>query len=63
MENKKSSRRDFLKKGSLVGIGLSTTIMTACDQQQNKTEKKEAGILNEKSKKLMTLFNLKYPIF
>lgn len=63
MENNKSSRRDFLKKGSLVSIGLSTAIMTACDQQQDKTEKKESGFLNEKSKKIMTLFNLKYPIF
>ncbi len=62
MEDNKSSRRDFLKKGSLVGIGLSATFTAACDQQQ-KTEKKESGILNDKSKKLMTLFNIKYPIF
>jgi hypothetical protein len=50
MKNSKSSRRDFLKKSSLVGFGLSTTILTACDQQKNQTEKKELGVLTEKSK-------------
>jgi nitronate monooxygenase len=58
-----SSRRDFLKKGSLAGIGLSTTFLSSCTEPQAKEEKKELGILSEISKKLMSQFNLKYPIF
>lgn len=65
MENQKnkSSRRNFLKKSSLAGIGLSATFISSCEQPKSKEEKKELGVLNGSSKKLLSLFNLKYPFF
>lgn len=59
----KSSRRDFLKKSSLAGIGLSATFLSSCINAQAKEEKMETGVLNEVSKKLMSRFNLRYPLF
>lgn len=56
-----SSRRDFLKKSSLAGMGLSATFLSYGTESE--TKKKERGILSEVSKKLMAQFNLKYPIF
>ena len=58
-----SSRRDFLKKSSLAGIGLSATFLASCAEPQAEKEKKELGSLSEISKKLMSQFDLKYPIF
>lgn len=58
-----SSRRSFLKKSSLAGLGLTSALMSSCEQPKQQEEKKEFGKLNESSKKLLTLFNLKYPFF
>ncbi len=58
-----SSRRSFLKKSSLAGLGLTSALMFSCEQPKQQEEKKEFGKLNESSKKLLTLFNLKYPFF
>lgn len=66
MENKNhsnSSRRKFLKMSSLAGIGLATTIGTSCTVSRPTSEKKEVGRLNDSSNNLLSLFNLKYPIF
>ena len=58
------SRRDFLKKSSLAGIGLTTAFLSSCsDEPQTQEEKKVLGNLNESSKKIMSLFDLNYPIF
>ncbi|WP_136480900.1 NAD(P)H-dependent flavin oxidoreductase [Cognatitamlana onchidii] len=58
-----SSRRNFLKLSSLAGLGLSTTIFSSYKSEQLKETKKEIGKLNESSKRLLKLFNLKYPFF
>ena len=66
MENQnlnKSSRRNFLKKSSYAGIGLSTTFIPSYKQSTSRQEQKELGELNGSSKKLLSLFNLKYPFF
>ncbi|MEK6482034.1 nitronate monooxygenase [Catalinimonas sp. 4WD22] len=65
MENqdKPSSRRSFLKQGSFAGLGLTTALMSSCEQAKQHEEIKEVGELNESSKKLLSLFNLKYPFF
>lgn len=57
-----SSRRNFLKKSSLAGIGLTTAFITSC-KEPSPQEEKELGELNESSKKLLSLFELKYPFF
>lgn len=58
------SRRDFLKKSSLAGIGLGTALLSSCsDEAQIQEEKKVLGNLSESSKQLMSLFDLTYPIF
>lgn len=62
-EFNKSSRRDFLKKGSLAGIGLTTALISSCKQVNAQESKKEIGELNESGNKLLSLFNLKYPFF
>ena len=58
-----SSRRNFLKLGSLATIGLSTPLVSSCTVSKPLVEKREFGKLNESSKRLLTLFNLKYPFF
>ena len=66
MKNKKisqTSRRNFLKKSSLVGIGLSTTLAASGKSNKNRNQKKETGKLNASSKRLLSMFNLKYPFF
>jgi len=66
MKNQKidhSSRRDFLKLSALAGLGLSTSLISSCKVIQPIEEKREVGKLNDSSKKLLTLFNLKYPFF
>lgn len=62
-QGNKSSRRNFLKTSSLAGLGLTTALMTSCEQPKQQEEKKEFGELNERSKKLLSLFNIKYPFF
>lgn len=57
-----ASRRNFLKTSSIATLGL-TTAFGASSKESEATEKKEPGVLNESSKKLLALFNLKYPIF
>ena len=58
------SRRDFLKKSSLAGIGLTTALLSSCsDEAQAEKVKKELGNVNESSKMLMSQFGLEYPIF
>ena len=58
-----TSRSDFLKKSSLAGIGLTTEFLSSCSEPQAEKEKKKLGNLSESSKKLMSQFDLKYPIF
>lgn len=58
-----ASRRDFLKKSSLAGIGLATAIPTEVSANGLSEAKKERGVLTEASKNLMAKFGLKYPIF
>jgi len=58
-----SSRRNFLKKSSLAGIGLTTAFLSSCTEPETKDKRKELGILSEINKKLMSQFDLKYPIF
>ncbi len=62
-QDNKSSRRNFLKTSSLAGIGLSTAIISSTAQASQKGKEQELGELNESSKKLLALFNLKYPFF
>lgn len=57
-----ASRRNFLKTSSVAAMGLSTLLVSSCAEAKP-TEKKEPGVLNESSKKLLALFNLKYPFF
>ncbi len=66
MKNQKdedSSRRNFLKLSSLAGLGLSTALISSCKAGRPIEAKREVGKLNESSKKLLALFNLKYPFF
>jgi nitronate monooxygenase len=65
MENQenKSSRRNFLKTSSLAGIGLSTAFISSTALASQKVKEQEMGKLNESSKKLLSLFDLKYPFF
>jgi len=64
MKNKSTpSRRDFLKRSSLAGVGLSTTLLSSCIDSKIGVEKKEVGRLSEAAQKLLAQFNLKYPIF
>lgn len=63
MNSKETSRRNFIKKSSLAGIGLSYSFITSGKEAQTNTEKKEVGKLNEHSYKILSLFNLKYPFF
>jgi nitronate monooxygenase len=65
MESKenKSSRRNFLKTSSLAGIGLSTAFISSTALASQKVKEQEIGKLNESSKKLLALFNIKYPFF
>ncbi len=58
-----SSRRDFLKKSYLAGVGITTTFLSSCSEPKAEKEKKEPGNLSEINKKLMSKFDLKYPIF
>lgn len=66
MKNQKNdqfSRRNFLKQSSLAGLGFSTALISSCKTQQPIVAKREVGKLNDNSKKLLSLFNLKYPFF
>lgn len=56
------SRRNFIKTSSIGALGLSTALVSSCTESKP-IEKKEPGVLNESSKKLLSLFNLKYPFF
>ena len=58
-----SSRRDFIKKTSLAGIGLSTALVSSYGQTQVGNVKEGNGNLNKASKALLSMFNLKYPFF
>lgn len=58
-----SSRRDFLKKSSLAGIGLTATVLSSCTEPTLKNKEKELGILSDSNKKLMSQFDLTYLIF
>lgn len=58
-----SPRRNFLKQSSLAAIGLTTGFLSSCAESETKAKKKELGILSEINKKLMSQFDLKYPIF
>lgn len=58
----KPSRRDFIKTSSVGALGLSTALVSSCTASKP-IEEKESGALNESSKKLLSLFNLKYPFF
>ncbi|MCC5932080.1 MAG: nitronate monooxygenase [Cyclobacteriaceae bacterium] len=62
-QDNSSSRRNFLKKSSLAGLGLTTALMSSCEQPKPQEEIREIGELNESSKKLLSLFKLKYPFF
>lgn len=57
-----ASRRNFIKTGSVAAIGLSAALVSSCTEAEPEA-KKELGVLNASSKKLLTLFNLKYPFF
>lgn len=57
-----SSRRNFLKTTSIAAIGLPTALFSSFTESKP-IEKKEIGVLNEGSKKLLALFDLKYPFF
>ena len=49
------SRRDFLKKSSLAGIGLTTALLSSCsDEAKAEKENKELGNVNDSSKMLMS---------
>ncbi len=66
MENQnlnKSSRRNFIKKSSLAGMGLTTAAFTSGAQPMPNKLEQEFGELNKSSKKLLSLFNIKYPFF
>ena len=56
------SRRDFIKTSSIGAIGLTTALVSS-SAESKPIERKEPGVLNESSKKLLSLFNLKYPFF
>lgn len=58
INNENSSRRDFIKKGLTLGVGVTLSSLNT-DNAQGQT----LADNSERSKKLMTLFNLKYPIF
>ena len=62
-EFNENSRRAFIKNSALVGLGLSASAVSSCKEGKSTDSSKSPGILNEKSKKLMEMFNLKYPIF
>jgi nitronate monooxygenase len=56
------SRRSFIRKAAASGIGLSLgTLGVYKDPLLNESE--EIPVLHEMTKKLMAMFNLKYPIF
>jgi nitronate monooxygenase len=54
-----SSRRGFIKQGLTLGVGASLSGFNSSPT----IGQSPVGIISERSKKLMTLFNLKYPIF
>lgn len=56
------SRRDFIKTSSIGAIGLTTALVSS-SAESKPIERKEPGVLNQSSKKLLSLFNLKYPFF
>ncbi|MEQ8704456.1 MAG: nitronate monooxygenase [Phaeodactylibacter sp.] len=56
------SRRDFIKTSAVGALGLSTALVSSCTASKP-IEEKESGALNESSKKLLSLFDLKYPFF
>lgn len=58
----KPSRRNFIKTSSVGALGLSAALVSSCAASKP-IEEKESGALNESSKKLLSLFNLKYPFF
>lgn len=58
-----NSRRDFIKKSSIAGIGLTAVVVSALKESTLVKEQNQLGDFNESSKKLMALFNLKYPFF
>ena len=62
-DRNESSRREFIRKTSLVGLGITTSMMSSCKEKEPQEATKEPGFLNEQSKKIMGMFNLKYPIF
>jgi nitronate monooxygenase len=53
-----SSRRDFIRKGLTLGVGATLSSLNT-----NNAQGQSLANNTEKSKKLMALFNLKYPIF
>lgn len=58
INSENSSRRDFIRKGLTLGVGATlSSLNTHGVQGQSLADN------TEKSKKLMALFNLKYPIF
>jgi len=60
-----SARRDFLRKGTALGIGLSaaSSAISAAASQEAGQMQQGSGVLNEASKRLLERFGLKYPIF
>ncbi|MCA1744566.1 MAG: nitronate monooxygenase [Bacteroidales bacterium] len=58
-----ASRRDFIKKSALAGIGISTAMLSSSTEAQATEKKVETGVLNDSSKMLMSRFKLRYPIF
>ncbi len=57
------SRRNFLKKSAVLGLGLSAAPMSTGAAHEGEKNNTGRGKLNEQSKKLIKLFGLKYPIF
>ena len=59
VDHENSSRRGFIKQGLTLGVGASLSGFISSPA----VGQSPVGMISERSKKLMTLFNLKYPIF
>lgn len=58
-----TSRRDFIKKGAALGIGITAASISASGQQIDGPLPSERGKLSTRSQTLLKRFDLKYPIF
>ncbi len=61
-DDEDSSRRNFIRKSVAVGMGITLNSIDVSESVGHEDGKEKVD-LSDKAKKLMALFNLKYPIF